>query len=114
MNEALALSKSIAELGILIIIAGAFIYMVYQNWKIKNEKDKTESEQLNKLVQDIQAQNNDLVDKLISANRPQTITAEQYNNTSKIGNEINEALEKARLKTDASRACLVQFHNGRT
>ena len=40
MNEALALSKSIAELGILIIIAGAFIYMVYQNWKIKNEKDK--------------------------------------------------------------------------
>ena len=57
---------------------------------------------------------NDLVDKLISANRPQTITAEQYNNTSKIGNEINEALEKARLKTDASRACLVQFHNGRT
>ena len=43
MNEALALSKSIAELGILIVIAGAFIYMVYQNWKIKNEKDKTDT-----------------------------------------------------------------------
>ena len=44
----------------------------------------------------------DLVDKLISANRPQTITAEQYNNTSKIGNEINEGAQAKRGREGAA------------
>lgn len=111
MTEVLEVAKSIGELGIFVVIAAAFIYMVYQNWKIKNDKDKEDSAKYNQVMDDIRTQNNDLVDKLVSIKKQYNITPEQYNNTSKLGNEINDALERIRNKTDASRACLVQFHN---
>lgn len=112
IDEILNLAKAIGELGILIIIAAVFIYMVYQNWKIKQERDNKDNNSYKGLIEEIQNQNNKLVEKLIEASQKASITPEQYENQSRIGTKINEILEQLRDCNDASRASLVQFHNG--
>lgn len=112
IDEILNLAKAIGELGILIIIAAVFIYMVYQNWKIKQERDNKDNNSYKGLIEEIQNQNNTLVEKLIEASQKATITPKQYETQSKVGTKINDTLEHMRESNDASRASLVQFHNG--
>ena len=112
INQILELAKAIGELGILVIIASVFIYMVYQNWKIKQTKDSSNEESFKKLISDIQEQNNNLLEKILEVTTPKSITPEQFTEHSKASQKINEALERARSNNDASRCALVQFHNG--
>ena len=85
--------------------------MVYQNWKTKQERDLKNDSNLKELIEDIQKQNNDLLEKVLEASKIKNITPEQYTEHSKATSKINEALEKARSSNDASRCALVQFHN---
>lgn len=110
-NQILEIAKAIGELGVLVVIAAVFIYMVYQNWKMKQERDKNDTSSFKKLISDIQEQNNNLLEKVLDASKTKTITPEQFTENSKASQKINEALERARLNNDASRCALVQFHN---
>lgn len=110
-NQIIELAKAIGEVGILIIISAVFIYMVYQNWKIKQERDNNNDSNFKKLISSIQDQNNDLLNKVLDASRNKSITPEQYTEHSKASQKINEALEQARSNNNASRCALVQFHN---
>lgn len=111
ISEILNVVKAIGEVGVLVVIAAVFIYMVYTNWKLKQERDKNDTSSFKKLISDIQQQNNELIQKVIEANQSKTITPEQFTEHSKATQKIDEALERARLNNDASRCALVQFHN---
>ena len=114
IEEILNVIKAIGEVGVLIVIAAVFIYMVYQNWKMKQERDKNDTSNFKKLISDIQEQNNNLLEKVLDANKHRNITPEQFTEHSKATSKINEALERARSNNDASRCALVQFHNRRS
>ena len=111
MNEIINIVKAISEVGVLVVIAAVFIYMVYTNWKLKQERDKNDTSSFKKLISDIQEQNNNLLEKVLEANKNKSITPEQYTEHSKASQKINETLEEARVSSDASRCALVQFHN---
>lgn len=112
MEDAITMARLISELGVLVVIAAVFIIIVILEWKSKNKEDSLNNDNYKKLIEEIQSQNNDLVQKLIENNKKPTITPEQYNTRSKVAKEINDSLERAREKSNATRVYLAQYHNG--
>jgi len=126
--------KAFLEIGILGVCAVLMIVTYYENHKRshkidddKNELIATSFKDLNNkidtMVNTITAQNNRLIeaqekqsDKLITAVISGVVnhvpSAEENNKLSKISNAVDNILQDIVLETDASRVCLVQYHNG--
>ena len=134
-------AKTFLELGMLGSCAAMMIYIFYENHKrshqTDDEKNKLIVDNYNKietmlstLTQNIQDQNNNLIERqelhyekeneratqlitaIINGVTSHVPTPEEDKKLDEINNEVDKTLRMLREDTNASRACIVQYHNG--
>ena len=96
--EGIEIAKAIAELGILIVIAAIFLWLVIKNNK-KHEEFNT------KLL-------NNLLDQMKTCSAGHVLTPEEDTIANKVDNAINSYLQTTVTDLGASRAFLARYHNG--
>lgn len=96
--EGVEIAKAIAELGILIVIAGIFLWLVVKNNK---KHEEFNSELLNTLL-----------DQMKACSAGHVLTPEEDQIANKVDNAINSYLQRAVVDLSASRAFLARYHNG--
>ena len=96
--EGIEIAKSISELGILIVIAGIFLWIVIK-------KDKKQEELTTKLF-------NNLIDQMKACSAGHVLTPEEDTLAISIDKAINSYLQTAVTDLGASRAFLARYHNG--
>lgn len=96
--EWLEIAKAISELGILVVIAGLFLYISYKN-------NKTQSEMTNKLF-------NEMLTQMKICAGGHVLTEEEDQSAIKIDKAINSLLQKTVGDLQPSRAMVVRYHNG--
>lgn len=128
------LLSAYTNIGVLGLIAVMFIYMIYQSYKnkqdinnmkttIENQGTQNIQEQQQQLVNEIREQNKIytqnqseyfelLINKIISGVTNHVPSAEETEKITKASIEIDNVLQHMLIKTNADRACLVQYHNG--
>lgn len=119
--------KAYIEIGILGLCGIIVVLITWLNFKRNQEREKNseknEDERFNQMLNTLQEQNKQyqeqsnknyelLMQKLISGVSPHTLSAEEDNKLTKINEEIDKILQNLLSKTGASRANLVQYHNG--
>lgn len=96
--DGISLAQSIADLGILVVIAGIFLWIV-----IKNNKKQ---EEINEKIF------NELLDQMKACSAGHVLTPEEDKIAIKIDNTLNSYLQTAVTDLGASRAFLARYHNG--
>ena len=96
--DGISLAQSIADLGILVVIAGIFLWIV-----IKNNKRQ---EEINEKIF------NELLDQMKACSSGHVLTPEEDKIAIKIDNTLNSYLQTAVTDLGASRAFLARYHNG--
>ena len=119
--------KAYIEIGILGLCGIIVVLITWLNFKRNQEREKNseknEDERFNQMFNTLQEQNKQyqeqsnknyelLMQKLISGVSPHTLSAEEDSKLTKINEEIDRILQNLLSKTGASRANLVQYHNG--
>lgn len=119
--------KAYIEIGILGLCGCAVVFITilnyFRNKKHSEEQDKSNDKRFDDMLSLIQEQNQKnfeqnnknyelLMNKLMSGVSPHTLTAEEDEKLSRVNDEINKILQQLLIKTGASRANLVQYHNG--
>lgn len=98
MDYGLSIAQSIAELGILVVIAGIFLYFTIKN----NQKQDEINTKLFKTI----------LDQLQNANQGHILTEEEDRTAVQIDKTINSYLQSAVTDLGASRAMVARYHNG--
>lgn len=128
------LIKEFLEIGLLGLSGCIVIYATYHNFILKNkkiekdddrmdEKDKKNEDRFDKALKLIEKQNEDyheqlfkqmelLTNSIVNGVVTHTVSPEENEKLMKVTNEIDRQLQDIISQTDASRACLVQYHNG--
>ena len=96
--EGIEIAKSISELGILIVIAGIFLWIVIK-------KNKKQEELTTKLF-------NNLIDQMKACSSGHVLTQEEDTLAISIDKAITSYLQTAVTDLGASRAFLARYHNG--
>ena len=133
--------KAFLEVGILGLCAIMMIIIFYENHKRSHQTDDEKNklivdnynkieDMLNGLTQNIQNQNNKLLERqeihfekeseranqliqaIITGVTQHVPTAEEDKKLDEINNQVDKTLRMLREDTNASRACIVQYHNG--
>jgi len=97
MDYGLSIAQAIAELGVLVVIAGIFLYIVLKN----NKKQDEVNTQLFKAIMD-----------QLQAGNTHVLTEEEDRVAMKIDKTINLLLQSAVADLGASRAVVSRYHNG--
>ena len=128
------LVKMYIEIGVLGLCAILVIVMVWLNFKRTNKKDDEKDNKLdkrndnlekkfNEMLQLMQQQNQDyqeqqtkntelLIQSIINGVTNHVPSPEENSKLTKISEEIDKQLQQLLIQTNASRANLVQYHNG--
>ena len=128
------LVKMYIEIGVLGLCAILVIAMVWLNFKRTNKKDDEKDNKLdkrndnlekkfNEMLQLMQQQNQDyqeqqtkntelLIQSIINGVTNHVPSPEENSKLTKISEEIDKQLQQLLIQTNASRANLVQYHNG--
>ena len=96
--EWLEIAKAIGELGILIVIAGLFLYFSYKN-------NKAQSEMTNKIFEN-------LLEQMKVCAGGHVLTEEEDKTAIKIDNAIQVLIQKAVGDLQCGRIMVVRYHNG--
>ena len=96
--DGISIAQAIAELGILIVIAGIFLFIVLR-------KDKKHDEFNEKLF-------NTMLEQMKKCSSGHVLTPEEDQTAIAIDNAINSNLQMAVMDLSASRAFLARYHNG--
>lgn len=96
--EFLDIAKAISELGILIVIAGLFLYFSYKNNKAQGEMTKKIFE--------------NLLEQMKICAGGHVLTEEEDRTALKIDNAINTLLQGAVKDLKCSRIMVIRYHNG--
>ena len=96
--EWLEIAKAIGELGILIVIAGLFLYFSYKN-------NKAQSEMTNKIFEN-------LLEQMKVCAGGHVLTEEEDKTAIKIDNAIQILIQKAVGDLQCGRIMVVRYHNG--
>lgn len=96
--DAITIIRSIAELGVLVVIAGIFLWIVIK-------KDKKHDEFNTKLF-------NTLMEQIKNCSGGHVLTPEEDKIAITIDNTLNSYLQSAVTDLEASRAFLARYHNG--
>lgn len=96
--EFLDIAKAISELGILVVIAGLFLYVSYKN-------NKAQSDITNKLFEE-------MINQMKICAGGHVLTEEEDRTALKIDNAINILLQNAVGDLKCSRIMIVRYHNG--
>ena len=96
--EWLEIVKAIGDFGILIVIAGIFLYFSYRN-------NKTQNEITQKLF-------NQMLEQMKICAGGHVLTEEEDKTAIKIDNAINALLQKAVSDLQCARVMVVRYHNG--
>lgn len=98
MEFGLEIAKAIAELGILVVIAGIFLFFTIKN-------NNNQAEMFAKLF-------DNLIDQIKNCSGGHVLTEEEDRNAIKIDTMINAHLETAVQDLRASRIMVARYHNG--
>lgn len=115
--------KAYLEIGILGLCGVLVVVITWLNFKRNQERSKQQDELQKKQYEELMEQNKQyqqqaiesqekLMDRLIQNGQPHVLSAEEDNKLTKINNQIDKTLQDLLIKTNASRANLVQYHNG--
>lgn len=96
--DGISIAHSIADLGILIVIAGIFLWIVIK-------KDKKQDEFNDKLFKTV-------IDQIKTCSGGHVLTPEEDTIAIKIDHTLNSYLQSAVSDLSASRAFLARYHNG--
>lgn len=118
-----ALVKSYLEIGVLGIIAVVFVLIaIYLIKKMRSDfswfkgkvddKDKILNDSYKDFLKIQQKQNEYLIKQIVDQVTQHTPSPKENKKLSDIQNKIDNILKDILIKTGASRACLVQYHNG--
>lgn len=96
--ESISIAESIAELGVLVVIAGIFLWIVIR-------KDKKQEEFNEKMF-------NTIIEQMKVCSSGHVLTPEEDQIAITIDNALNSYLQTAVTDLGASRAFLARYHNG--
>ena len=121
--------EAYARVGVLglcaVVLIMVFVLLIKKLLSSNDSKDKSVQSQNDKLLEIITNQNNNLMSQLYQHNEQMLDEAvnkiithvpslEDNNKQTKISEQVDKCLQEILLQTNASRASLVQYHNGGT
>lgn len=127
MDNFSAVFKAYLEVGILGLCGILFIVITYLNYKSNSkrlkEQDKNNNEKFDQMFKMFQEQAQKyseqssknyelLMKKLIDNSSPHVLTPEEDLKITKVNEEVNRLLQQLLINTGASRASIIQYHNG--
>lgn len=127
MGDFSSLLRAYLEVGILGLCGILVVLITFLNYKRNSkraeEQDKSEDDRFNKMFEMFKKQNEEyisqnnknyelLMQKLVSGNTSHVLTPEEDRKITKINDEVNKILQQLLISTNASRASLIQYHNG--
>ena len=110
--EWLDVVKVIAEVGILIVCSAMVVTIFWLNYKRNNSKEDKKDDKLEEIMDKIQQQNDLLVKQIINGIVGHNLSTEENAILTHVEDQINDYLKDVQLKTNATRVCLVRYHNG--
>lgn len=110
--ECIEVVKAIAEVGVLVVCAAMVITIFWLNYKRNNDKEDKKDDKLDEIMKRVQEQNDLLVKEIISGITGHTLSNEENSMLTQVEDKINEYLKIVQQETNATRVCLIRYHNG--